>query len=488
MLRNLIITLVVLVLGTIVILVVNTQLTTQTLPVTAPAAEPIILDQDAAVKRLAQAVRYQTVSHGPDVPVSAQAFDDLHDFLVQNYPRVHETLERERIGGHSLLYMWKGRDPDLKSVLLSAHLDVVPVEPDTEKEWEYPPFAGDIAEGFVWGRGTLDDKGSVLGILEAVEFLLGQGFTPTRTIYLAFGHDEELGGQNGAAMIAERLAERGERVAFILDEGSAIVQGIVPGIEKPVALIGLAEKGYLTLEILVQGQGGHTSMPGQDTVIGRLARALQRIHTQPMPGALRPPASELFETLAAQVPWTWRIVLANRWLFDPLILDRLALTPATNAMIRTTCVPTLIAGGVKENVLPSQATATVNCRLLPGDTVAEVTAHLREVIGDPAVTVTPSGAVRESSPVADSKSESFTMLRKGVQEVFPEVVVAPSLVLAGTDSKWYTGIADNIYRFLPIRLEQADLKRIHGTNERIDVSNYREIIRFYVQLLRNTAE
>ena len=487
MTRKIILSIAGLVVILLVVLAVNTlRIGSPPLP-EIPPAEDIAIDKDAAAKRLAQSVRFRTVSHGPNDPIAEEAFHGLRDFLARSFPRVHKTLKREIINDYSLLYTWEGNDPKLKPILLAAHLDVVPVEPGTEGKWTHPPFSGAIADGFVWGRGTMDMKLSVVGILEAVEYLLGQGFAPKRTVYLAFGHDEEIGGAGGAARIAKLLAQRGVRLHFTLDEGLAVTHGIVPGVERPVALIGVAEKGYLTLELTARAKGGHSSMPPRSTAIGKLARAIHRLETNPMPAALRVPVSSMFEYLLPEMKVARRVIPANRWLFEPLILSRFEEKPATNALVRTTTAPTILRAGVKENVLPSEANGLVNFRILPGDTVDSVIGHVRKVVDDHNVTIRPLREGRNASPVSKINSASFAAIYKTVRQVFPGAVVAPGLVIGGTDSKHYVKIADNSYRFLPMRLGPDDLKRVHGTNERIAIDNYAEIIRFYIQLLRNIA-
>ena len=392
------------------------------------------------------------------------------------------------MGEYSLLYTWRGNSPELKPMLLIAHMDVVPIELGTDGEWTHPPFEGEIADGFIWGRGALDMKQTIMAYLESVEWLLERGFQPRRTVYLALHHDEEIGGRNGAFRIAELLKRRSVRLEFTLDEGSAITHGIVPGVQKPAALIALAEKGYLTLELTAKGEGGHSSRPPPSTAVGRLGRALHRLETRQMPVELRFPASGIFDYLASEMPLVMRAVVANRWLFEPLLLSRLGKTPATNAGIRTTIAPTMLhRAGVKENALPIEAVAVVNLRLLPGDTIDRVVEHVRVTIGDADVSIRKIGHPREASPVSSPDSPSFTVLHETIRQVFPGVVVAPSLVIGGTDSKHYVSVADNSYRFLPIRLTSEDLKRFHGTDERIAVADYIESIRFYVHLLKNAS-
>lgn len=444
------------------------------------------LDAEAAARRLAEMTRFRTISYGPDTPVEADAFLNFHAYLESTYPRAHEILGREVIGDYSLLYTWRGTDPALAPILFMAHMDVVPVEPGTRQDWTHPPFAGTIADGFVWGRGTLDMKVSLGGIMEAVEYLVAQGFKPTRTIYLAFSHDEEHAGPNGTVAIVRTLRDRGIRLLFTMDEGMPITQGIVPGVERPVALIGLAEKGRVTLEITANGEGGHSALPPILTAVGKLGAALHRLESNQMPRRLHPLTAEMLTKLAPEMPLSRRLVIANKWLFGPVLLSILEKSPAGNASIRTTTAPTIIEGGVKSNVLPTEAKAVVDFRILPGDTVASVIEHVRNTIDDTEIAIDEIGNKgSDPTPVSDSGAASYSVIRQTIRQVMPDVVVAPGLVIGRTDSHQYRDIADSSYRFLPMRLGKEDLARIHGTDERIGVANYLEIIRFYIQLIWN---
>ncbi|MGB1548335.1 MAG: M20/M25/M40 family metallo-hydrolase, partial [Alphaproteobacteria bacterium] len=313
------------------------------------------------------------------------------------------------------------------------------------------------------------------------------GFQPERTIYFAFGHDEEVGGFKGAAAIAELLKSRGVTFEFTLDEGLAIAVNQMPGVKAPVALVGVAEKGYVSLELTAKAEGGHSSMPPAETAVGRLARAIRRLEENPMPAALKSPAAEMFAAAAPEMTFPLRLQFANRWLFDPLLLDRLKRKPATNGMIRTTTAPTMLAGGIKDNVLPSEVRAIVNFRTLPGETSEDVIAHVKRVLDDPLIAVAPFGPVFEPSPVSATDSAPFRLLARTVREVFPGVVVAPGLVLGGTDTKHYVGLSEASFRFLPLRLTAEDLKGIHGTNEKLAVANFGEVIQFYAQLMRSAG-
>lgn len=452
----------------------------------AEAAPQLALERDEIAARLAAAVRIPSISRG-DGAADLAPFRELHRLLARQFPRLHAALEREEVAGGSLLYRWPGSDASAAPILLMGHLDVVPVEPGTEERWTHPPFAGRVDAEFVWGRGTLDDKLSVLGICEAVERLLGDGFGPRRTVYLAFGHDEEVGGNDGAGAIAALLAERDVRLAFTIDEGMGIVgRGLVPAVDRDVALIGVAEKGYLTLELLASASGGHSSTPPRDTSVGRLARALARLEAHPLPEAIRGPVAAMFDALSGEASFGMRLLLRNRWLFDPLLRAALRGEPAQAAMLQTTTAPTVLRAGIKDNVLPSEARALVNFRILPGDSVEGVVAHVRRSIADPDVELRTVEA-REPSATSDPDSESYRILARTIREVFPGAAVAPALVLGGTDSKHYGEVAEQSFRFVPLRLAPEDLKRIHGTDERIAIESYLDVVRFFVQIVRNGA-
>ncbi len=448
---------------------------------------PVNVDRQAAAERLAQAVRIQTISHQDKQQVETAAFEQLHALLETAFPRVDATLTRERVNGLSLLYTWPGRDSALPPVLLLAHQDVVDVAPGTQEDWTYPPFSGAIADGFVWGRGTLDDKGSLLGILEAAEALLAEGFTPRRTVYFAFGHDEEVGGETGAKLVAETLRARGVRAGFSFDEGLVITQGIVPGVTAPVALIGIAEKGYLSVELTVELTGGHSSAPPRDTAIGTLAKAVAALEAHPLPSRLDGPAVEMLAYAGPEMTFPMRLVMANLWLFGGLVRARLEAAPATAAAIRTTTAPTIFEAGTKENVLPGVARAVVNFRIMPGESVDSVLAHVRDTIADERVAVSVIPPANEPSPVASLDTPAFEALSQSLRQVFPEAVVAPGLLLGGTDTHHYAAVAEHAYRFIPFLFREEDLARLHGTDERVSAEAYEKAIQCYAQVIRNAA-
>lgn len=466
------------------VLVVRT-VSTRSRQVTAEPAAPIAVDAEAAAKRLAGALAIESISHQDPKQFNGQAFLALHAYLAERFPRVHQALRREVVNDYSLLYTWPGSG-DAPPILLLGHLDVVPVDPATADSWQQPPFGGVIADGFVWGRGAIDDKGSVLGILEAVELLLAAGYQPPRSVILAFGHDEEILGEHGAKAMSALLAERGVAPALVLDEGGAILVDVFPGVAAPVASIGIAEKGYVSVELTVDGVGGHSSVPPTRTAVGQLSTAVDRLQKNLVPANFDAAIGRTFDYLGSEMSLPMRVVIANMWLFQPLVEWRMAQEPRTNAAIRTTTAPTMFHAGVKENQLPTTARAVVNFRILPGDTVETVVEHVRRTIDDPEVKVTVLGLADDPSPVSDVDGPAFAYLARTVKATNPDVVVAPFLVLGATDARQYVRLAPkSVFRFAATRTHPDDIPRFHGLNERIGVDNYAGLIRFYAELLRN---
>ncbi len=445
------------------------------------------IDNDAVSKRLAEAIRFRTISSFLDPEQSADAFRGLHAFMQASYPAFHTATRREVIGNFGLLYTWEGSDPKAAPIALLAHQDVVPIAPGTESSWQAPPFDGVIRDGFIWGRGSWDDKGNLFSILEAVEQLVTEGFRPKRTIYFAFGQDEEVSGQRGAKQIAALLASRGVKLDFVLDEGLLVTEGILKGIDNPVALIGVAEKGYVTLTLNLNATPGHSSMPPRQSAIGMMSAALARLEDKQFPAEIRGTAREMFDTLAPEMNMTSRIVLSNLWLLKPLLQRELEKAQSTNALIRTTTALTIFNAGNQDNVLPGQADATVNFRLLPGETEAGVIDHVKRTAANDKIEIEPRTGNTEPPPITTTASPAYRALNRTIREVFPDVVVAPGLMIAATDSRHFTGVTDNIFRFSPVRATAEDLTRFHGTNERLSVENYADMIRFYRRLVQNTA-
>lgn len=456
-------------------------------PTQVPAA-PILAISDSAVAHLSRAVQFRTVSYQDAAQTDTTQFENFISFLEKSYPRVHSRMTRERINGFALLYQLKGSNPSLKPMLMMGHYDVVPVVEGTEKMWKRPPFEGLVQDGYVYGRGTLDDKSTVLGLLEAMEILLSQNFQPTRTIYFSFGHDEEVSGRRGGQALARTLEERGVQLEMVIDEGGTIKTDGVAGLTQAVALIGIAEKGYTSLELTARGEGGHSSMPPTKTSIGMLASALDNLQKSPFESSLGGTVGEMLRYLGPEMPWGQKLAIANQWLLEPILINSFGATPSGAASTHTTIAPTILKAGIKDNVLPIDATAIVNFRILPGESVQGVIAHVRKAIDNPDIQVRSLGEFdAEPSPVSSPDAEPFQTLSRTIKSCYPQVLITPYLVLGATDSRYFRKLSPNIYRFTPYQLDEEDLKRPHGTNERIKVDTYQEMIRFYVTLLKNGA-
>jgi len=452
----------------------------RTAPPSAP--DPLQLDSAGAIGRFAAAIRIPTVSEEDSARRDPRQFAALHQLFDSGFPALRTRLTREAVNQYSLLYRWPGADSGAAAVLLAAHQDVVPADP---ARWSHAPFSGAIAGGFVWGRGTLDDKIAVLGVLEAVNALAAEGFRPRRTLYLAFGHDEELGGDAGAAAIAALLRTRHVALETVLDEGGAILQGVVPGVAVPVATVGVAEKGSVTLALTAHGAGGHSSMPPRRTAIGALSQAIDRLERDQFPARLDGASLGLFDAVGPEMAWPYRVLFANLWLFRPAVLRALTSAPSTAAAVRTTIAPTTLQAGIKENVLAPTARALVNLRILPGETVASVAERVRRVVDDSTVTVSIVGRGDEPSPVSPVDTAPYRALATAIRQVYPTAIAAPFLVVGATDARHYSSLTRNVYRFAPLPLTNADLDRLHGVDERIAIADYLRAVRWYAQVIRN---
>ncbi|HSM24005.1 MAG TPA: M20 family peptidase, partial [Anaerolineaceae bacterium] len=436
------------------------------------------VDAQKVAERLSAVIQLETISNEQG-ELDLKTFKQLHKKLEEMFPLVHKHMKREIISDASLLFTWEGKDKQSNPVLFAAHQDVVPADPTTLDQWTHPPFSGKIADGFIWGRGTIDIKSQMMAALESAELLLGEGFEPERTIYLAFGQDEEIGGQKGAAKIVEYLKENNVQLAAMMDEGGTILEGAVSGVDGPIALIGTAEKGHLSLKLKAYGSPGHSSMPGKDMAIGRLSRALAKLDAHPQPIRMKA-LKDLFRNLGSAASFGMQFVLSNLWFFGPIVKMQAESSNTTNAMIRTSTAMTIINGGIKENVLPASAEAIVNFRLLPGDSIATVCERVRKIVKDDKIEFEPvSDGAWEASPVSRSDSKSYLILKHTIRRVFDGVPVAPSLVMGATDARYYAGITDAAYRFTPFHLMAEDLNRMHGIDERISVESYGKMVSFF---------
>ena len=410
----------------------------------------IELNEAALAERLSQSIQFQTISfQSPELKDQSQ-FSAFIDWVHTSYPRVQQSLEYIQFKD-TMLYRWPGSDASLQPILVTGHYDVVPVIPGSESQWQQPPFSGAIVDGLIWGRGALDDKSGVLGILEAVTYLLDAGHQPQRTVYLSFGHDEEIGGREGAAAVAAYLKDQGVQLAWSLDEGSFIFDGLIAGVDSLVAAINVAEKGSITLDIVAAAEGGHSSMPPQTSAITDLARAITQLEEHPVPGGLEGLAADMFDKISRHMPFVPRVFFANQWLFGGLINDQLSGAPTTNAMLRTTTAPTMLSGSVKTNVLPIEAVATVNFRIHPRDSMDSIESYVTDLVASDSISVHRRGGA-DASAVSDWNAPGFAIIAQSMREIHGDIPVAPGLMIAASDSRHYGKVADNAYRFNPIRL------------------------------------
>lgn len=437
----------------------------------------------AAVSHLQEAVNIRSISYEDSTEAGLPGIDSLIGMLEQSYPNVFSRLKVERINGHSLLLTWKGTDSGVPPVLLYAHMDVVPVEQNGKNPWRFDAFGATIEPDTILGRGCIDDKSGVIGILESINRLLERSFVPKRDVYIAFGHDEEIGGEKGAAIISDTLQARGIRFAWILDEGGMVAENMVPFVTAPVALVMTAEKGYMTVELSASGKGGHSSYPPKETPVEIITAALTRIHDQPFERKVIPALDGFMDHTGPEMRFPFNVMFANRWLFGGIILNQYENIPEANAMIRTTSACTILSGGVKENVIPSNVTATINLRLLPGDNSDAILRQLKEIVHDERVALKLTGHWDEASKNSSTSAEGFEKIRHSIRSVFPDAIVAPSISIGATDSRHFSKLADNIYRFLPIRMNRSILSGMHGTDERIPAAAFMETIAFYEQLI-----
>lgn len=453
------------------------------LPPPTPLAPEISIDVDRAARHLSEAVRFPTISHEDPTEDDDAAFIGQRAWIERTYPDFSSKARRELAGG-ALLYTWPGSDPKLPPIVLMAHQDVVPVDPATAGLWRHPPFGGDIADGAVWGRGAMDDKGSLIAILEALETLAERGFRPSRTILVVSGDHEETNG-GGVPEIARRLVKRDVHALFVLDEGLAIIEN-APVVGRPVALIGVAEKGYATLKATAVGQGGHSSMPPKDTAATALARAVVRIADDPFPLSLREPTSDMLTALAPHAPWLTRFILANAWLFRPLIIDEVAATPAGAASLRTTLAPTMLQGSPKDNVLPTTAIGRINYRLLPGDTTRGVMARAEAATKGLDVKLAFEGDATEPTRPSSPRSGGFRVIAALVKDM-EGAPSAPALMTGATDSRRLSGVTADIFTFSFARYRTSDFEMFHGVNERVSLDNLRRLTQFYARLAATAA-
>ncbi|KAM3618368.1 uncharacterized protein V6R79_019703 [Siganus canaliculatus] len=449
----------------------------------------LVIDQHQRQELLANfkdAIQIPTVSFS-ETESNTTALLQFDKLLRKAFPTVFSSslVRHELVANYSHLFWVQGSQPNLVPYMLLAHIDVVPA---TESDgWEAPPFSAEEIDDFIYGRGTIDDKSPVMGILQALEYLLIKGYVPRRGFYIGFGHDEEVSGYDGAMSIVHILKQRGVQLLFVLDEGLAIIDGVISGLEGPAALIGVSEKGSATVKLSVSMVPGHSSMPPRETSIGILAAAVKRLEDNPMPRLFgEGPERGIFEHLAHKFKFPMKFIMSNLWLFSPLLARVLESKPDTNAFVRTTTAVTMFNAGVKVNVIPSLAEAYVNLRIHSAHSLQEVLDLIHSKVGDQRVKIE---LVEGFDPLpvssTDEKSFGFQIIKKTVLDLFPSVTVAPGICIGNTDSRHFKDLSNDIYRFAPLWFKPGDAQRFHGINERISKKNYEEIVVFYFNLIQN---
>ena len=460
-----------------VVLIRTARFTPPVLP--AVDTSPVAVDEEKIVADMTAMIRCRTVSDRDDARVDWAEFDRFRDLLHERFPRIHEKCTCQRVGKSGVLYHLPGKSDAAPSVCM-AHYDVVPVD---ESGWAKPAFDGLVEDGFLWGRGTLDTKGTLCGVMEALEQLLSQGYVPENDLYLAFSGDEEIAGPSCPAIV-EELRRRGVTPALVVDEGGAVVDHVFPGVPGQCALIGIAEKGNVSMDLSMLSQGGHASTPPPHTILGQLSQAVVDIENHPFPRQITPPVAGMFDTLGRHSTFVYRMIFANLWLFAG-VLDMICKKSGgeLNAMMRTTVAATRMQGSDAYNVLPPKASLGLNLRLLGHDSIENATAYLKKVIGNEHIDIR---LVDGSQPSACSVTEGagWDKLSAAIRQTWPEAIVSPYLMMAGSDSRHFCAISDKVYRFSAMHLSKEERAMIHGHNERVPVATLVKTVQFYLRLLQ----
>ena len=438
----------------------------------------VSLDEEKIVKDMQEMLRCKTISYTDSSLVDEAEFEKFRNLLPELYPNVHAVCTRQYMGVNGILYHWKGKhegDP----VVLMSHYDVVPVEED---QWDKPPFDAVLEDGILWGRGTLDTKGTLCGIMEAAEKLIGEGFVPEHDIYFAFSGEEEVNGGSCPAMV-KWFEEQGIHIAMVVDEGGAVVEHVFPGVKGECALIGTAEKGLVNVEFKAKSNGGHASTPPVHTIVGELSKAVVDVENHPFPRHLTKPVKEMLDTLGRHSSFGYKILFANMWLFEGLFDQVCKMSGGElNAMLRTTCAMTKMEGSKAYNVIPPTASVGMNLRLIGGDTVESARDYLEKVIDNPNIEVSVVNG-ENPSPDSDTSCKEWTMLCQSVADTWEGALISPYLMMACSDSRHYSRITDRVYKFSAMKMSKEERGTIHGNNERVPVETLVKAVEFYVRLM-----
>jgi len=436
-----------------------------------------------AITHMSQAIQLRTETPNDAYVFDTTTFLAYRKFLEKSYPLIHKNLPRTTIDSFNYIYEWKGTDTSLLPMVLMAHYDVVPVEASAVKLWHAVPYGGEVKENYIWGRGVLDDKSSMISILEAAEAQLAKGFQPKQTILLCFGADEESSG-NGAIAVVKYFKSLHKRFDIVVDEGGEISTEDMKDVKRPIASIGLGEKGYVTLILTAQKAGGHSSIPAKTTVIDILSKGLYKLRENQMPAKIIPPIKAYLERVSGYTDNFWKkMMLSNMWLFENQVINNLSDAPNTNALVRTTIVPTIVNSGVRDNVIPTFATASVNSRILPGETQQDVYNYVEKTINDTNIKITYYHNFSTlPSSTTDINSKAFKRVEKVINAIVDDVIVAPMLMVGATDSRNYRDISDGVINFTPM----TNAKGYHGIDERLLISDFQKFVNFYTLLIQGS--
>lgn len=440
----------------------------------------VAVDLDKATRDLADMVKCKTISHRDRSQENDEEFERFIKLLSERFPLIYKNCSFERVSDRAILYHLKGKSSQNPSIF-TAHFDVVDVE---SKDWSKEPFCGEVEDGFLWGRGSLDTKSTLNASMQALEQLLSEGFVPENDIYLAFSGNEEINGE-GQPQIIKLFKERGINIGFVLDEGGAVVNNVFPGVTTPCALIGIAEKGMLNVELKFTGNGGHSSSPKPHTPVGRLSAACVRIENHPFKYRLSKVSASMFDTLARYSNFGYKLIFANLWLFGPVLslIGKLS-GGELNALIRTTCSFTQMEGSKGINVIPPNATMCANLRLIPGETKASAEAYLKKQINDKDIKLTVLEG-EEPSPTSVVGGDAWNKIVYAVKGTWDNTIVSPYLMFACSDAKHWSRVSDKVYRFSAMALTSAERGTIHGNDERIPLDTIRKSVEFYLRLMKN---
>lgn len=463
-----------------------------------------------AVERLAGGIRIRSVSSIDYEDTNFQPFDQFKLYLEQQYPEIYKTMDTITINKYGMLFHWKGKNPQAKPILFLSHYDVVPVvgyDPTTapadsiifnisdkaaipidsiQTHWTYSPFSGAVANGYIYGRGTLDMKGMLFSIMEAADNLINEGFQPEQDIWLAFGHDEEVSGREGAVKIAQYFKEKGIHFDAVYDEGGFVVapKSAIESVDKPLALVGTGEKGFLTVRISVKGIGGHSSMPPLKGSLVYAAEIIEKLNNKQMDAEIIPPIESFLQNVGGEMGFVSKMAIANQWALKSVLLNSLTKSSASNALVRTTTAITMAKGSDAPNVLSSVSEVTVNFRILPGNTVAQVMDHIKKVCEGYDVDFETVSS-REPSAISSDKTRGFEIIKESIAEIYPEAIVTPYITIGGTDAYKYQIVSDNIYRLMPILINKYEQRLIHNENEQLSLENYGKMIWYFQNIMKN---